>query len=129
MSTPALARERYINLRSYRRDGSTVDTPVWCAPLDDKIIVFTDGTSHKVGRIARNTRVQVAKCDARGKLLGPWQDASCRAIRDDPEYVRRAYQSLNDKYRLWMKVGTFFSTLSGRVKRRLILEISMDGAS
>ena len=36
-STP-LDDAKYISLRSYRRDGAPVDTPVWQAPLDGKLV-------------------------------------------------------------------------------------------
>ena len=115
----------YINLRSYKRDGSPVDTPVWCAPLDGKLVIFTLRDSYKVKRVRRNAKVQVAKCDIRGALLGPWLDATCRAIDDDPQYDARAYAALTSKYGLKMRVGNFFSALTGRIRRRLVMEIDL----
>jgi uncharacterized protein len=124
MSTE-LDRVPYINLRSFKRDGSAVDTPVWTAPLDGKLYVFTLRESFKVKRIARNPKVQVAKCDVRGKLLGPWLDGECREIEKGSELERRAYAAFLDKYGLTMRVGNFFSTLAGRMKRRVMLEIAL----
>jgi len=118
---------RYINLRSYKRDGNPVDTPVWVAPLDGKLVIFTLRESFKVKRIARNPKVQAARCDVRGGLLGEWLDGSCRAV-DDPELERRAYAALVRKYGWQMRVGNFFSALSGRMKRRLVMEISLEPA-
>jgi PPOX class probable F420-dependent enzyme len=120
----SFADAKYLSLRSFKKDGGGVDTPVWFAVLDGKLVVFTDGTSYKVKRIRRNPEVQIALCDMRGKVLGPWHAATCRAVEADPAYVARAYAALNEKYGLWMRVGTFFSTLVGRVGRRLILEIA-----
>jgi PPOX class probable F420-dependent enzyme len=117
--------ERYINLKSYRRDGSGVDTPVWCAPLDGKLVIFTLRESFKVKRIARNPRVQIAACDVRGKLRGEYRDATCRAVADDPGYERRAYAALSSKYGWQMRMVDYFSSLSGRRKRRLIMEIAL----
>ena len=128
MSQPAgatLGREKYVSLRSYKRDGGAVDTPVWVAELDGKLIVFTDGTSYKVKRVRRNPSVQVAKCNAVGKVLGPRVEGSCRAVEDEPDYIARCYEVLNRKYGLIMRLGTLLSTLSGRVRRRLILEITL----
>ena len=124
MATPFDAAE-YINLRSYRRDGSAVDTPVWCAPLDGKLVIFTLRDSYKVKRIRRNPKVQIAKCDVRGRLLGTWQDATCRAIENDPAYEARAYRALTAKYGWKMRIGNFFSALSGRMRRRLVMEIAL----
>jgi len=123
MSTP-FDRVPYISVRSYKRDGSPVDTPVWCAPLDGKLVIFTLRESYKVKRIARQPRVQVAACDLRGALLGPWHDGSCRAVTDT-EHVARAYAALREKYGWKMYIGDFFSSLSGRRKRRLVMEITV----
>ena len=120
----ALADERYINLESFKRDGNGVLTPVWCAPLDGKIVVFSAASSFKVKRIRRNPRVRVAKCDMRGKLLGPWQEGSC-AIVQDSAHQERAYAALRAKYGWQMKTLDFFARLAGRKQQRAVLEITL----
>lgn len=120
----ALDDAEYVNLRSYRRDGSGADTPVWVAPWQGKLAVFTLRESYKVKRIRREPRVQVARCDVRGKLRGPWLDGRARIVTDHAE-ERAAYAQFNEKYRLRMRIGTVFSTLVGRAKRRVILEITL----
>jgi uncharacterized protein len=122
-ATTPLDDAEYVNLRSFKRDGTPVDTPVWCAPLDGKLVIFTLRESYKVKRVRRNPKVQVAACDVRGGLRGPWLDATCRAIESDPAYEARAYAALTRKYGWKMRVGNVFSTLSGRIKRRLVMEI------
>jgi uncharacterized protein len=125
------ADSKYVNLRSFKRDGSPVDTPVWFAVVDGRIVIFTDGTSYKVKRIRRDSRIELARCDVRGKLLGPWLPGSCRPVEGEPARIAEAYAALNAKYGLLMRLGTVFATLAGRVRRRLILEATMDanGAS
>jgi uncharacterized protein len=123
MSTP-FDKTPYISVRSFKRDGSLVDTPVWCAPLDGKLVLFTLRESFKVKRIARNPRVQVAACTIKGQLLGPWHEGTCKAV-DDSAHEARAYQALTRKYGLMMRIGNVFSTLSGRIKRRLVMEIEL----
>jgi PPOX class probable F420-dependent enzyme len=123
------ADAKYVNLRSFKRDGGPVDTPVWFAVVDDKVVIFTDGTSYKVKRVRRNPQVELARCDLRGALLGPWLPGRCRTVEGEPEFIRRAYDALNAKYGLMMRLGTFFSTIAGRVRRRLILEVTMDAAA
>lgn len=120
-----LDRAQYINLRSYRKNGSAADTPVWVAPLDGKLMVFTLHDSYKVKRIGRNPKVQVARCDVRGKLLGPWMDGTCVAVERGSDQETRAYAAFNRKYGLVMRFGTLLSTLSGRARKRLMLEIAL----
>ena len=59
MSTP-LDGETYISLETFRKDGSGVKTPVWAAALDGKLVVMTDGTSHKVKRLRSNPAATAA---------------------------------------------------------------------
>ena len=119
-----LGQASYINLLSYKRDGGGVETPVWVASLDDKLVVFTLRDSFKVKRIGRNPKVRVAKCDVRGKLLGPWHDGTC-AVVEDKERQKRAYAALTAKYGLMMRIGTWFRALTGSLDKRVVLEISL----
>ena len=122
----AFEGSKYVSLRSYKQDGQPVDTPVWFAELaDGKLVVFTDRTSYKVKRIRRNPKIQLALCDLRGNVLGPFRAATCRLVEAEPERIAEAYAALNRKYGLMMRLGTVFSTLAGRVKRRVILEIQL----
>jgi PPOX class probable F420-dependent enzyme len=131
MNAPAaipFADAKYVSLRSFKRDGTPVDTPVWFAIVDGRIVIFTDGTSFKVKRIRRNAQVQLARCDFRGKLLGPWLPGRCRPVEGEPERIARAYDALNVKYGFVMRFGTVLARLAGRAKRRLVLEVELDSA-
>jgi PPOX class probable F420-dependent enzyme len=123
MST-VLADERYINLESFKRDGSGVKTPVWCAPLDGNIVVFSAGSAYKVKRVGRNPRVRVAACDVRGKLRGPWHEGSC-VIVEDPMHQQRAYAALRNKCGWMMKITDFFSGLARKKSKRAVLQITL----
>ena len=120
---------KYINLRSFKKNGQPVDTPVWFAHVaPDRLVVFTVGTSYKVKRIRRNPNIEIARCDVRGKLKGPWSPAICRAVDHEQDRIARAYDALNAKYGLLMRIGTVLATLTGRTKNRLILEITLPAA-
>jgi len=114
----------YVSLGSYKKDGSLVETPVWVAPLDGKLVVYTLRETYKVKRVKRNPKVRVAKCDVRGKVLGQWHEGTCRIV-EDPEEEKRAYASFRDKYGFMMRMGDVMSTLTGRIKRRVVLEITL----
>jgi uncharacterized protein len=115
---------KYISLASYRKNGSLVETPVWTAPLDGRLVVFTLRDSFKVKRINNNPSVRVAKCDVRGNVLGEWHEATCKVVTDT-EHERRAYGALRKKYGLMMRLGDIASTLTGRIKKRAVLEITL----
>jgi len=116
----------YISLSTYKRDGSTVETPVWYAEMDGKLYVFTDGTSYKVKRLRRDDRIRVAACGAAGRVTGPWRDGRGRIV-DDAELVARAYDALGTRYGWQMSLVNVLSRLGGRIGRREILELTLDG--
>ncbi|MBM4246668.1 MAG: PPOX class F420-dependent oxidoreductase [Deltaproteobacteria bacterium] len=124
MATP-LDRDPYVSLLSYKRNGSGVETAVWAAPLDGKLVVFTLKDSFKVKRIRRNPKVRVAKCGVAGKLLGPWHDGTCVLVTD-PAHEARAYDALNAKYGWQMRLGTLLRSLFGGLDKRCVLEIALD---
>lgn len=64
-----LAESRYALLRSYRRDGTPVDTPIWFH-LDGDALVFRTKVGPKTRRIAANPRVEVRPCDHLGRVSG-----------------------------------------------------------
>jgi len=104
-----LARERYISLTTYRRDGRAVATAVWFALDGETIVVWTDKASGKARRVRANGRASVAPCDVRGKVTGPAFEAHARMLPD--EDFARANRLLSAKYSLqkplidlWMRI-------------------------
>ena len=77
-----LAQSRYLNLESYRRDGTPVRTPLWFALSGDgaTLYVYSRADAFKIKRIQRNARCRIAACDLRGKLAGPWLEASAAIV-------------------------------------------------
>ncbi|MDM4142318.1 MULTISPECIES: PPOX class F420-dependent oxidoreductase [Mycobacterium] len=62
-----LAESRYALLRSFRRDGTPVDTPIWFA-VDDGGLLFRTKVGPKTRRLAARRDVELAACDYRGRL-------------------------------------------------------------
>ena len=121
----ALSDARYINLETFKKDGTGVQTPVWFAELDGALVVFTDGTSFKVKRIRRDARARVAECDVRGKVRGPWFEAKAAIVPKDGDESDRAYAALRRKYGLQMKLLDVASRLGGRIGRREVIRIAL----
>ena len=59
----SLAQSRYALLRSYRRDGTPIDTPIWFA-LDGTTLVFRTKVGPKTKRLTGQPRVELRPCDA-----------------------------------------------------------------
>jgi PPOX class probable F420-dependent enzyme len=122
------ARERYVSLATFRRDGREVQTPVWIAEergrgsKEMRLLVYTNVTSGKVKRVRATKRVRLAACDFRGKVHGEWLDGEARLV-DDPKDMEHAFSVLTQKYGWQMRAGLLFSRLFGRYSQRAILEI------
>jgi PPOX class probable F420-dependent enzyme len=67
--TRAIGQEPFVDLVSFRADGSPAHTPVWVSGDGERLFVSTFGDSHKVRRIGRDPLVAVAACDGPGRLL------------------------------------------------------------
>jgi len=119
-----LVRERYVSLATFRRDGAEVRTPIWFAIVGDDLWMMTGGDSGKVKRLRRDSRVRVAPCDVRGIVHGPWQEGTAR-IAQDPREIADAHAMLRAKYGRQVTLLDLFSRLSGRIKRRMWLEVAL----
>ncbi len=124
MPTP-LDNTEYISLESFKKSGDGVRTPVWCAPLDSKLVVFSEGKAFKVKRIRGNAKIRVASCDIRGNVRGGWHEGSARIVEGDPAFAQRAYTALTAKYGWKMRMLDVLSAIAGKKGRRALIEISL----
>lgn len=127
MTPNELARERYVNLATFRRSGAQVKTPIWFAsdPQDPRRLwMYTNGKSGKVKRIRNDGRSLVAACDARGRVHGPWLDATSR-IESDPQKIARAFDLLVQKYGWQARLLLVGARLGNTWKDRTILEVTL----
>ena len=120
------ATQRYLSLASYRRNGREVRTPIWLAEADGRYYLFSEGKAGKVKRIRANGRARLAACDLRGRVKSDWFEARGRIV-SDVDRVERAYAALRRKYGWQMRIGDFFSKLSGRFAQRAIVELELTG--
>jgi len=119
-----LDRESYLSLSTRKRDGSTVETPVWFAAAGGRLYVFTESKAGKVKRLRNFPEIRVAACDMRGKVHGAWVDGRGRLL-DDAAGIEAAYVALRRKYGWKMWIADFFSRLSGRMAGRAMLELEV----
>ena len=115
---------KYINLETFRKSGQGVRTPVWFAAdppsgQPERLYVYSTADSGKAKRIRNNTRVRIAPCDMRGRLLGDWVDARAEIVTGDK--ARHGMGLLNEKYFPWKQLLDFFA-MFGR-KGRIVFAI------
>jgi uncharacterized protein len=62
-----LSRVRYASLRTHRRDGSAVDTPIWFE-IQANSVVFRTKVGPKTTRLRARPDVELTACDYRGRI-------------------------------------------------------------
>jgi uncharacterized protein len=104
--------QKYLSLESFRKNGQGVRTPVWFAgdppgTKPQKLFVYSEADSGKAKRIRNNSRVRIAPCNMRGKLLGDWIEARAEIVSG--EEAERGQGLLKKKYLPWKQLLDFFS--------------------
>lgn len=120
-----LANAQYLNLATFRKNGTEVHTPVWFAQEGDTYYLFSNGDAGKVKRLRNSPRARAAPCDMRGKLLGGWQEGQATLLAGAEH--ERAHRSLRHKYGWQMALLDFFAGLSGRKRQRAYIALRLDG--
>ena len=64
--------QKYINLETYKKDGTPVRTPVWFVIDNDLIYVITRDSTGKVKRLKNNHDVRIVLCSFKGKPKNEW---------------------------------------------------------
>jgi PPOX class probable F420-dependent enzyme len=111
-------------VRSFRKDGTPVDTPTWTTPIDGKLYCYTDDRTFKVKRLRNNPNVWVAASDVWARTTSPFYPATCRFVLE-PELRSSVFARLKAKYGIHWHMSLLGSLLTGRVPHRLVLEFSI----
>ena len=115
----------YMSLKTFRKSGASVATPVWFASTGhNQLHVFSAKNAGKIKRIRNDAVTEFTECDWRGRKLNTWI-AARSFIVEDPIEENEAYKALIGKYGFQMHVVNFFSWLSGRIKKRSVIRIEI----
>jgi uncharacterized protein len=113
------AKQKYLNLESYRKTGAAVATPVWFVQDGDELYIYSLAEAGKVKRIRNNPRVRVMPCDFRGGPKGEWVEGTARII--DGREAEKAQRLLDKKYGLVKRIGNIFSKLMKRSRAAIAI--------
>lgn len=107
-----LAAAQFVQLTTFRRDGTGVPTAVWVVPLDGgELGVWTPAGSGKVKRVRRSGEVTLAACDRRGTPGGAAVPGTARLL--DEAGTRLVRDAVRRKYGLLGRVLTAISQRRG----------------
>ena len=91
-----VARERYLLLTTFTKDGTPKPTAVWGVPEGDKLLIITDDGSWKTKRINNTPRVTIQKCGVLGKVKGEPVEAVARMLPKSE--TRRVFNLIIKRY-------------------------------
>ncbi len=109
---------KYMSLTTLRKSGKPVATPVWFVEKEGKICVWTQSNSGKMKRLRHNSKVMVAPCTMRGKVIGPTMEGLARIV--SPQAKEEVRLLLLAKYGWLMRYFAFLH----RHEEMAVLEIS-----
>ena len=121
-SLEQLAKQKYLNLETFRKSGASMKTPVWYVQEGETLYVRTVANSGKVKRIRNNGCVNVTPCTMDGTPTGTWIPANAREIVD-PDVFKKVDRLLDKKYGLMKKLTALGANRHGR--KDTILEIKL----
>jgi uncharacterized protein len=96
-SPDQLSHARYARLRSFRGDGTSVDTPVWFA-IDGRQVVFRTKVGPKTRRLAERRDVELAACDHRGRVRPGTAELAGQAMILAGAEAEQANRALHRRY-------------------------------
>jgi|TARA_B100001094_G_C17827675_1_gene621673 PPOX class probable F420-dependent enzyme len=112
----------YINLVTYKNDGSTVTTPVWVAPHDDSLVITSSLNAGKVKRIRNNGKATIYATNQSGsQKLSESLDVKGSLITE-PEEKAQAVDKIKNKYGLISKMF-----MRGPDENRAIIKLDEQG--
>lgn len=117
------AKQKYLNLETFRRNGESMKTPVWFVQDAETLYVRTVANSGKVKRIRNNRQVNIAPCKMDGRVTGSWIPALAHEMQD-PDIDQKVDRLLAKKYGLINKVLTRRAAKEGRKDTILEIKIS-----
>lgn len=97
-----IGEESFVQLTTFRRDGTPVPTPVWVAAVADGSLVVTTPTgSGKVKRLRHTPEVELRPCSRRGRVPdGAPVLAAYAEVDASEETVASTHRALAAKYGL-----------------------------
>jgi len=74
--------QKYINLETYKMDGTSIRTPVWFVIDKDLIYVITRDSTGKVKRLKHNQDVRIVPCSFKGEPKNEWVKGKAEKITE-----------------------------------------------
>ena len=112
----------YINLITYKRDKSSVTTPVWVADFSNTLVITTSLNAGKVKRVRNNGKATIYITNQNGsKKLSESLDVKASII-EDIDLKKQAADLIRKKYGMMAKM-----IMKGLDEKRTIIRLEEIG--
>ena len=105
--------QKYINLETYKKDGTPVRTPVWFVIDKDLIYVITRDSTGKVKRLKNNQDVRIVSCSFKGEPKNEWVKGKTEMITG--EEADKAIKLRKKKYGMFARLSGIFTSQKGNL--------------
>ena len=105
--------QKYLNLETYRKDQTPVQTPVWFVIEIDQIYITTKETTGKVKRLRNNQNGRIAVCSMKGDIKGNWINVGLERINEDSD-VEKIVKLRKKKYGFSARLISMFTSQKGK---------------
>ena len=105
--------QKYINLETYKKDGTAVRTPVWYVIDNYLIYVITRDSTGKVKRLRNNQDVRIVLCSFKGEPKGEW--IKCKAENITGDEADKAIKIRKKKYGMFARLAGIFTAQKGNL--------------
>ena len=120
-ATRLLGEQQYVELTTFRRNGTPVATPVWIAPDGEDLLIVTVDDTGKTKRLRHTARVELRPCDVRGRVAPNAPRYAARArVERGAAAVARVKQAVGAKYGWWYRVLTLVEPVLDRLPGRKV---------
>ena len=122
MNLKNFTEAEYINLITYKRDKSSVTTPVWVADFSNSLVVTTSLNAGKVKRVRNNGKATIYITNQNGsKKLSESLDLKATLI-EDLDLKKQATDLIRKKYGMMAKI-----IMKGPDEKRAIIKLEEIG--
>ena len=105
--------QKYINLETYKKDGTPIRTPVWFVIDTDLIYVITRDSTGKVKRLRNNQDVRIVPCSFKGEANNEWVKGE--AVMITGEEADKAIKLRKKKYGMFARLIGIFTSQKGNL--------------
>jgi len=103
--------QKYVNLETYKKDGTPVRTPVWFMIDSDIVYVVTREKTGKVKRLKNNQNIRIVPCSFKGKPESEWIKGIAQKVTG--EEAEKAIKLRKKKYGFSARLTGLFTSQKG----------------